>query len=133
MNELRRWQDAAAIAGKSGFLADSVQYCYAKLPHLKSEDRAAWLATFIPGGGHFYAGRTAEGLASIGIQALGVYYGIISWQQKHYISAWLVGGGIAGSFHLGGVRRAQELVRIYNNRKAAAFNEQVKLRLLRSF
>jgi TM2 domain-containing membrane protein YozV len=97
---------------------------------LKSEDRAGWLATFIPGAGHFYAGKTWEGLASIAIQGLGVYYGVISWQDQYYLSAWLIGGGMAGSFHLGGVRRAQELVRMYNRKKTREFNEKVKEALL---
>lgn len=131
LNELQRWNEAAITykqqaAGAGNTLPDY----YAHLPRLKSEERAGWLATFIPGAGHFYAGKTWEGLASIVIQGIGVYYGVISFRDKYYISAWLMGAGIAGSFHMGGVRRSQELVRIYNRREVGAFNEKVKQALL---
>lgn len=130
LNELRRWSDAAVTYRQQPMAGDSLPDYYAQLPHFKSEDKAAWLATFIPGAGHFYAGKTWEGLASIAIQGAGVYYGVISWIDRYYLSAWLIGGGIAGSFHFGGVRRSQELVRIYNRRKAYEFNERVKQALL---
>lgn len=129
LNELRRWPEAAAVY-RQYKQSDTIPDCYASLPRLKSEDKAEWLATFIPGAGHFYAGAAGEGLVSIAIQALGIYYGVISWQQKHYISAWLIGGGVFGSFHLGGARRARQLVKNYNNRKAQAFNKAVREQIL---
>jgi tetratricopeptide (TPR) repeat protein len=128
LNELQRWEEAAAQYRQQA--SDSLPDYYSHLPQFKSEDKAGWLATFIPGAGQFYAGKPWEALASIALQGVGVYYGVISWQQKHYISAWLIGAGIAGSFHMGGVRRSQELVRLYNKQKAGAFNEKVKQALL---
>lgn len=125
LNEQQRWQEATALY-RQQVPGDTLTDFYAHIPHLKSESKASWLATFIPGAGHFYAGKTWEGIASIVLQGAGVYYGIISWLDKYYVSAWLVGGGIAGSFHLGGVKRAAELVKMYNRKKTYEFNEKVK-------
>lgn len=131
LNELNRWQEAAVLYKQQGALpGDSLPDYYATLPRQKSEKKAGWLATFIPGAGHFYAGKPWEGVASIALQAGGLYYGISSWIHKYYISAWLVGGGLAGTFHMGGISRAQTLVQQYNKRKAADFNNKVRETLL---
>ncbi|BAV04262.1 hypothetical protein [Filimonas lacunae] len=131
LNELRRWNEAALLYKQQSMVySDSLPDYYAKLPRQKSEKRAYWLATFIPGGGHLYAGKPWEALASIVLQGAGVYYGINSWINDYYINAWLIGGGLTGTFHMGGMARAQELVRIYNRRKANEFNQKVKDALL---
>lgn len=126
LNELQRWQEAAELYRTMVPDGSTLTGFYAHIPHLKSESKAGWLATFIPGGGHFYAARPWEGLASVLLQGAGVYFGIISWLHGYHISAVLAGGGIAGSFHLGSVKRAAELVKRYNRKKAGEFNEKVK-------
>lgn len=125
LNEQQRWQEAAVLY-RQQVPGDTLTDYYAHIPHLKSEDKASWLATFIPGAGHFYAGNTLEGITSILLQGAGVYYGVTSWLNGYYISALLAGGGVAGAFHLGGVKRAAELVKIYNRKKTYEFNQQVK-------
>lgn len=135
LNELRRWEEAAEVyasfVSKTGIPAPEADL-YKKIPALKSVDKAGWLSTFIPGGGQFYAGRPLEGVLSILIQGAGIYYGIISFQEKYYLSAWLVGAGIFGSFHMGSVRRSEALVNQYNKKKAYEFNSKVRKDILKN-
>jgi len=126
LNELNDWSAARDIYkswllgyGMDTTLAD----IYNLVPTLKSEDKASWLSTFIPGGGQLYAGKPIEALTSFFIQGLGIYYGIKCVETQYYLSAWLVGAGVFGSFHFGGVRRSVELVKEYNRKKTIAFNE----------
>lgn len=132
LNELQRWKEAAALY-RQLIPGDTLVDYYAHLPHLKSEEKAGWLATFIPGAGHFYAGKPWEGIASIVLQGAGVYYGVICWLDKYYVSAWLIGGGIAGTFHMGSVTRAEELVKMRNRKVTYEFNEKVKQSLLQQW
>ena len=132
-NELQNWS-AAKVEYKNWMatyaVLDSADQLYNTLPKLKSADRAQWLSTFIPGAGQIYAGKTWEGIASILLQGGSIYFGIRSWQEHYYISAWLVGLGLFGSFHNGGVRRAEVLVQQYNRKKVIAFNQTLKESLL---
>ncbi|MEO6916522.1 MAG: hypothetical protein ABI151_13585 [Chitinophagaceae bacterium] len=132
LNEIQQWDKAGELfAGNAEKLFQvRVSDPYLQLPHLKNKDKAQWLSTFIPGGGQFYAGKPLEAMVSILIQGAGIYYGIASFQAQYYFSAWLVGAGLFGSFHFGGVRRAEILVDQYNAKKVKSFNEAVKNLLL---
>lgn len=132
LNELQRWQEAAGVfkVFMSDQPAGSYQNPYLQLPHLKNKDKAQWLSTFIPGAGQWYAGKPLEAIASIILQGAGIYYGVLSFQQHYYLSAWLVGAGLFGSFHMGGVRRSEILVDQYNKKQATRFNGSVKKQLL---
>ncbi len=133
LNELERWSEAASVYKQLMLQQnmDTAASPYLALPHLKSKDRAQWLSTFIPGGGQFYAGKPLEAIVSIVAQGAGIYFGVISFQQHYYVAAWLVGAGLFGSFHMGGVRRSEVLVDQYNRKKIAAFNLKVKEELLK--
>ena len=136
LNELHRWPEAAvayreAIA-RSG--ADTTQDDpYRQLPKLKKENKAQWLSTFLPGAGQLYAGKPGEAILSILVQSAGVYFGVTSFLNAYYLSAWGVGAALFGSFHAGGIRRAQALVRQYNQRQISAFNQRVKTQLLQQY
>jgi TM2 domain-containing membrane protein YozV len=133
LNELQRWNEAGEAYRKfivSGQLPAPPPDLYAQLPRLKSVTKAQWLSTFIPGAGQFYAGRPGEAMLSIAIQAAGIWFAVVSLQQHYYVSAWLIGAALFGSFHMGGVRRSEVLVRQYNRKKILAFNEKVKEQLL---
>ncbi|GAB3036512.1 hypothetical protein [Spirosoma pulveris] len=132
LNELRRWPEASVAYNQLAIVAqaDTLSAPYQYLPQLKSEKKAQWLSTFIPGAGQFYAGRPAEAALSIVMQSAGLYFGVTSFLQGYYLSAWGVGAGLFGSFHAGGVRRAEVLVRQLNQRRAAAFNAQVRQQVL---
>lgn len=133
LNELQRWKEAGDTYRSfraARHIPDTFPDPYTRLPHLKSVTRAQWLSTFIPGGGQFYAGRPGEAIFSILVQAAGVYFAILSFEQHYYVSAWLVGAALFGAFHMGGVRRAEVLVQRYNRKKTLAFNARVKEQLL---
>jgi TM2 domain-containing membrane protein YozV len=132
LNELQRWIDAAvtyrAFIG-ARHPATPVPDLYAHLPRLKSVSKAQMLSTIIPGAGQFYAGRPGEALFSILVQGAGLWFAIVSYEEQYYVSAWLIGAALFGAFHMGGVRRAEVLVKQYNRKKIAAFNEKVKAQL----
>jgi TM2 domain-containing membrane protein YozV len=131
LNELQRWTEADSSYRL--FMAGSpVANPYQELPRLKSVKKAQWLSTFIPGGGQFYAGKPGEALVSLLIQGLGIYIGIVSIERHYYVTAWLVGAALFGSFHQGSVRRSEQLVQQYNRRKALQFNERVREQLIGS-
>lgn len=126
-NELNQWKEAE-VAWQEWYTdiqAEGLENPYLKLPKFKSESKAEALATFIPGAGQFYAGRPVEAMVGILFQAAGVYYGVVSFLDHFYLSAW-AGAGIFGSFHMGGVRRSKALVKAYNKKKVASFNRMVR-------
>ena len=147
LNELQRWKEAEDAyrsfvaewgaptprppeGGVSGGGRTLPPDLYAQLPHLKSVGKAQWLSTFIPGAGLFYAGSPGEALFSILVQAAGVYFAVLSFEQHYYISAWLVGAALFGAFHMGSVRRSEVLVQRYNRKRVLQFNEKVRQQLL---
>lgn len=125
-NVLRNW----LINNKEDTLLLNV---YNNIPKLKNENKASWLATLIPGAGLVYVNNYQEALASILLQATGLFYGFVSFQSKYYLSSWLVGLGTFGSFHFGGVRRTEILVRDYNLKKTIDFNKKIKNELIKYF
>ncbi|WP_245581641.1 tetratricopeptide repeat protein [Rudanella lutea] len=132
LNELQRWPEAGAayrqLLAQTG--ADTTKTPYGQLPRLKSEQKAERLSTFIPGGGQFYAGKPGEAILSILVQSAGLYFGVTNFLAGYYLSAWGVGAALFGSFHAGGIRRSQHLVREYNSRQVRQFNETVKKEVL---
>ena len=142
LNELQRWKEAgdsyhALMAEQLGKPhrpgspnMERPPDLYAQLPHLKSVSKAVALATFIPGAGQFYAGKPGEAIFSILVQAAGIYFAVLSFEQHYYVSAWLVGAALFGAFHMGGVRRSEVLVQRYNRKKIIAFNARVREQLV---
>jgi TM2 domain-containing membrane protein YozV len=133
LNELRRWPEAdTAYHTLAKYVrADTTRpNPYQQLPRLKSEKKAQWLSTFIPGAGQLYAGKPGEAALSILVQSAGLYFGITSFLQGYYLSAWGAGAGLFGSFHAGGVRRAEVLVQQLNQKRATVFNRQARQQVL---
>jgi TM2 domain-containing membrane protein YozV len=142
LNELQRWKEAGDTY--RSFIGEQLRIphhpgsydrepppdLYAQIPRLKSVSRAEALSTFIPGAGQFYAGKPGEAIFSILVQAAGIYFAVLSFEQHYYVSAWLVGAALFGAFHMGGVRRSEVLVQRYNRKKMIAFNEKVRTQLL---
>lgn len=134
LNELQRWPEAEHAYGElaAHVRADTAgRNPYNKLPRLKSEKKAQWLSTFIPGAGQLYAGKPGEAMLSLLVQSAGLYFGITSFLQGYYLSAWGVGAGLFGSFHNGGVRRAEILIQQQNQQKVATFNTQARQQVLK--
>ena len=133
LNELQRWKEAGDTYRTFVTTHPSFAFPpdpYEHLPHLKSVSKATTLATFIPGAGQFYAGKPVEAIFSILVQAGGVWFAVVSFQEQYYVSAWLVGAALFGAFHLGGVRRSEILVERYNRKNMQDFNEKVREQLL---
>ncbi len=130
LNEKQKWTEAKQvyIDWMKRYSKDTLEIIneYKKVPKLKSEEKAGWLSTFIPGAGQLYARKPYEALTSILIQGLGIYFGVVSYQQQYYLSTWFVGGGIFGSFHFGSTRRSEELVKQYNIKVSSRFNNKIK-------
>jgi len=133
LNELQRWPEAAEAYRKllANNQSDTLSTPYRQLPRLKSEQKAIALSTFIPGGGQFYAGKPGEAMLSILVESAGLYFGVTNFLAGYYLSAWGVGAATFGSFHSGGIRRAEVLVKQYNARQAQQFNAKVKSELLK--
>lgn len=133
LNELQRWPEAAVayrqILVQAG--VDTTQTPYQQLPRLKSLEKAERLATFLPGGGQFYAGKPGEAILSLLIQVGGLYFGVTNFLAGYYLSAWGIGAATFGSFHWGGIRRSEVLVKQYNAQQTQRFNTVVKEQLLK--
>lgn len=136
LNEQNNWNEAK-IVYKEWLLQKSSDTTsiniYNNIPHLKNEKKAKWLATLLPGSGMLYANNFSEAAASVLLQGLGLYYGYISFIDKYYLSTWLVGLGVYGSFYMGGVRRTEALVKNYNKKLSSQFNDKLKKKLLEQF
>ena len=134
LNELQQWRQADSLSrifiAKYTTADTAGSNLYSHLPKLKNEKKAQTLSTLLPGAGLFYAGKPLEGITSILLQSVAAYFGIISYNQKYYLSAWLVGLGLFGSFHNGSVRRSEILVKQYNRKEVIRFNEKVKNELI---
>lgn len=133
LNEQQKWKEASILLNnwlQKNNIDTSLNNYYTAIPKLKSAKKAEALATFLPGVGHFYANKPLEGITSLLLQAVGVYYGITNFKEKYYFSSWLVGFGFAGSFHFGGVRRVEDLVRIYNTKKCSNYNNMLRNKII---
>ena len=122
-NEYKKWlvnfsQDTASLN------------IYDKIPTLKSEKKAKALATLLPGSGLFYTNHYIEGFTSILLQGICLYYGLTSFQEKYYLSTWLVGLGFCSSFYSGSIRRTEVLIKQYNLKASVKFNENTKRALI---
>ena len=110
LNELQQWRQADSLSrifiAKYTTADTAGSNLYSHLPKLKNEKKAQTLSTLLPGAGLFYAGKPLEGITSILLQSISAYFGIISYNQKYYLSAWLVGLGLFGSFHNGSDRKS---------------------------
>jgi hypothetical protein len=136
--EKNNWQEAKATLQENRplyLIYDSVKIdsLFGKYPTLKSEKKAGWLATFLPGSGLIYAKKPVEGITNIVLISGFLYFGWYYFLQKQYLTSWLIGGGLAGSFYMGGVRRTERVVTDYNKKVLLKYNIQIKKKLLDYF
>jgi hypothetical protein len=97
-----------------------------QIPKYKSEKKAAQLSTFLPGTGQIYAGYFAEGAVSVMFQLAGLGFGVYSFLIKNYITSVIIGYSFFQKFYLGGVQRAEFLVRKRNYLVKRKFNDKAK-------
>ncbi len=91
----------------------------------KNPRKAAWLSTFLPGTGQIYAGKTAEGLGSTGLQAAALGWGIYNILTGYYVTALFTGGGLFQAFYFGGIDRAHHHALIYNRQAEIDFIQEI--------
>jgi hypothetical protein len=96
------------------------------IPKYKSEKKAGKLSSFLPGTGQIYAGYFAEGVVSVLFQLAGLSFGVYSFFIKNYITSVLIGYSFFQKFYLGGVQRAEFLVRKRNYLVKRKFNDKAK-------
>ncbi len=105
--ELERWEEAGAemqaYLDKLG-LSTSLS---ASPPDRLNSRKAALLSTFIPGSGQMYAGKTGEGLGSLGLQLAALGWGVYNVYTGYYVTALFTGGGLFQAFYFGGIERAE--------------------------
>ena len=101
-------------------------YSLKEIPKYKSESKAARLSTFLPGSGQLYAGYFAEGAVSVLFQLAGLGFGVYSFIIKNYITSVIIGYSFFQKFYLGGVQRAEFLVRKRNYLLKRKFNDKAK-------
>ena len=105
-------------------------YTLKQIPKYKSESKASKLSTFLPGTGQIYAGYFAEGAVSVLFQLAGLSFGVYSFLIKNYITSVVIGYSFFQKFYLGGVQRAEFLVRKRNYLEKRKFNEKTKKYIL---
>jgi tetratricopeptide (TPR) repeat protein len=103
-----------------------LMYSLKEIPKFKSEKKAAKLSTFLPGTGQIYAGYFAEGAVSVLFQLAGLGFGVYSFLIKNYITSVIIGYSFFQKFYLGGVNRAEFLVRKRNYLVKRKFNDKAK-------
>jgi hypothetical protein len=103
-----------------------VLYNLKAIPKYKSEKKAGKLSSFLPGTGQIYAGYFAEGAVSVLFQLAGLSFGVYSFFIKNYITSVLIGYSFFQKFYLGGVQRAEFLVRKRNYLVKRKFNDKAK-------
>jgi len=103
-----------------------VLYNLKAIPKYKSEKKAGKLSSFLPGAGQIYAGYFAEGAVSVLFQLAGLSFGVYSFFIKNYITSVLIGYSFFQKFYLGGVQRAEFLVRKRNYLVKRKFNDKAK-------
>ena len=109
--ELERWEEAEAemqaYLGKLGMPASLSASLSASPPDRLNPRKAALLSTFIPGSGQMYAGKTGEGLGSLGLQLAALGWGAYNVYTGYYVTALFTGGGLFQAFYFGGIERAE--------------------------
>ena len=88
---------------------DSV-YLKIKKNKFKNPKKAQLLATFLPGAGMLYVGKTGAGLTSILLQGGALAFGIFSFSNGYPISGFMTGFGLFQAFYFGGIKRTDFMV-----------------------
>lgn len=122
---VNRYRDQPAVlAGKKAWL-DSL-YLEKNLPRLKNERTAMALATWLPGMGQAYAGRTFEGIVSLGamlVSAGGMVVGIV---YQYYFTSAVIGNILIAKFYQGSLARTGVILRQTNYNRTQPFNLKLK-------
>jgi tetratricopeptide (TPR) repeat protein len=96
------------------------------VPAEKSENRAARLSTFLPGTGHWYAGKPVRGFVNATSQLSSlVLTGVMAYNSL-YVSGFIIGLGMFQSFYFGGINQASRLARQSNLQSMGDYKQLLK-------
>jgi len=137
LNELRQWDEASILFSKY-IQKNNVQaevedyYGFMDHPHLKNENTASILSTFIPGSGQIYAGDAGDGFISLGFQIIALGYAGLSFYQGYFINGFVSGFGLFQRFYFGGIINAAEAAQKHNYLKAREYNDKIKFLIVQT-
>lgn len=95
------------------------------IPRQLSEKKAQNLSRFIPGGGHFYAGKIGEGMVSFSLHAGLLFFGIDQFYNKFYFTGYTAGFGLLQRLYTGNLQRVQNLVAEVNKENNDLFYKEL--------
>jgi len=80
--------------------------------------------------GQAYAGFPKEALASAGLQALALGFGIYHVLNRYYLIGFFTGAGLFQSFYFGGARRAATMAEETNRKRKARNSQKIRAILI---
>jgi hypothetical protein len=130
LNELERWHESKAVFARyvaRNELKIEVEELYKFLKKKpKNPEKAQLLSFLMPGLGQVYAGYPKEGLASAGLQALALSFGVYHVLNKYYLIGFFTGAGLFQTFYFGGARRASIMAEDTNRKRKALNNQKIR-------
>ncbi|NQU86845.1 MAG: hypothetical protein HQ541_13905 [Mariniphaga sp.] len=129
-SDLKNWETSKkeAIDFLQLNISDSSRLAYFKLqfdelfskkniPKTLSKKTAKNISLFIPGGGQFYSGKIGEGLFSLGLHGVLIYFGVSQFLDKFYLTGYTAGFGLLQRLYTGNLQRVQNLVEEVNSKR----------------
>jgi len=134
LNELDRFQESKVLferyALKNGLQINSNELYNFLKKKPKNPDKAQLLSFLMPGLGQAYAGFPKEALASAGLQALALGFGIYHVLNRYYLIGFFTGAGLFQSFYFGGARRAATMAEETNRKRKARNSQKIRAILI---
>lgn len=85
-----------------------------------------WWLSLLPGAGQIYAGELWSGLLSLLVNSGCVAFGISEAVAGHWLSGWLIGGGVLSTTYFVGQERAYQLTSQRNQRVLREHNDLLR-------
>lgn len=122
---VRRYVDYVYSSAVPAALERELSDYYASAPRLRNPQTAYWLS-LLPGVGQIYAGRVWSGVVALAVNgALGAF-AVGEVVAAHYLSAWVVGGGLLSQTYFVNMERAYQLSGRRNARLLADHSRRLK-------
>lgn len=103
---------------------------YGDAPRMRSPQLAWWLS-MVPGFGQIYAGEVWSGVVSLAVNGGLMAFGVSEIVARHWLSGWLVAGGLLSNTYFVGQERAKQLAQRRNERVLREHNDLLRNELLK--
>lgn len=100
------------------------------IPKMKSIRKARTLSLIFPGAGQAYNGNFGKGFVNLLLVSGSAGFTVYNVLQTNYITAATAGVYLFLYFYFGGANQSNWLVPVKNQRKKAAFNQQLKAQVI---